>query len=335
MSQHLNTFAAWYQRPHRKKAYLIATKEISQMSTLSPRFVGFFLEVTQTENAQRTKCIKEPKCGCETVGGRHWQWSLKEELETCKQFLVAPEKENARHGVFNFAMALIDAHNLSQKPDTMFEKLKYAVKLIVACSFVHKNVEDGTFGYFYAHENNTLLEPSRIEATKEDLVNIKNVLKNTDVIEACTKERANTKWKFHKLSNFTVSAALLNELPMGCEGAVLPGPLTRNHTIICPTYEESTRELYNETLYIFRAIALYLHRHEGFEDLLMEQWLESLSEEVLANFPTLFDCCDTTVTFVMYSTSMLFLKLIVARRVINLLIKLKNWRGIWQLAKTS
>ena len=52
-------------------------------------------------------------------------------------------------------------------------------------------------------------------ATKEDLVKLKNMLSNTDVIEASTKERANTKWKFYKLANGSVFAALLKEFPMG------------------------------------------------------------------------------------------------------------------------
>ena len=37
------------------------------------------------------------------------------------------------------------------------------------------------------------MEPLQHVATKEDLVKIKNALKETDAIEACTKERANTK----------------------------------------------------------------------------------------------------------------------------------------------
>ena len=49
-------------------------------------------------------------------------------------------------------------------------------------------------------------------ATKEDLVKIKNVLSSFDVIEACTKEPANAKWKFYKRTNVTVPAVLLRDL---------------------------------------------------------------------------------------------------------------------------
>ena len=60
--------------------------------------------------------------------------------------------ENGRHQVFNFGMDILEANTLSQKLDTVFEKLKCAEKLKVAFGFVLKNVEDGTRRYYYGHE---------------------------------------------------------------------------------------------------------------------------------------------------------------------------------------
>ena len=92
--------------------------------------------------------------------------SLKEELQTCTHFLVDSELENGRHIVVIFAMEILDAHILSQKLDTVFEKLKCAAKWNVAFGFVLKNVEEGTCRYNYAHENNTEMERSKLVATK-------------------------------------------------------------------------------------------------------------------------------------------------------------------------
>ena len=69
----------------------------------------------------------------------------------------------------------------------------------------------------------------------------------------------NTKWRFYKLTNLTVFAALLEDVPMGCRNAVLPEPLLRNGTVNCLTYEENTRQPYNDNLCLFRAFALHLH----------------------------------------------------------------------------
>ena len=98
--------------------------------------------------------------------------------------------ENGRHRISIFAMEIMDAHTLSKKLDTVFEKLKCAAKLSIAFGFVLKNVEDGACRYYYAHENNTVMERSKLVATKEGLVKVKNVLSNIDLIEACTEERA-------------------------------------------------------------------------------------------------------------------------------------------------
>ena len=146
--------------------------------------------------------------------------SLKEELETCTHFLVHSEMEIGRHRVFHFAMNILDAQTLSQKRDTVFNRQKCAAQLNVPFGFVLKNVEDGTYWYYYAHESNILKEGSKLVATEGYLQKIKKVLSGTNVTEACTKERANTKWKFFNLVNLIVFAALFEEVAMDYKDAV-------------------------------------------------------------------------------------------------------------------
>ena len=129
-----------------------------------------------------------------------------------------------------------------------------------------KNVEDGTCRNNYAHENNTLIERSKHVATNGDLVKIKNVCSNTDVIEACIKERAVTKQKIYKPKFMTICAALIEEVPMGCKDAVLLEPLAKNHTVSCLTYEKNTRKPYNDSLFLFRALVLHLQGKKGLEE---------------------------------------------------------------------
>ena len=104
--------------------------------------------------------------------------------------------------------------------------------------------EDGKFIYFYAHENNSLLEQSKLVSNKDDMAKLKEILKKTDVIESCTKERPNTKWRFFKVTNLTIFAALLRGIPMGCKDAILPESLLKNHTVNCLTYEQKTKKPY-------------------------------------------------------------------------------------------
>ena len=98
------------------------------------------------------------------------------------------------------------------------------------------------------------------------MAKLKEILKKTDVIESCTKERSNTKWRFFKLTNLTIFAALMRDIPMGCKDAVLPESLLKNHTFICLTYEQNTKKPYKDNLCLFRALALHLHGNEGLEE---------------------------------------------------------------------
>ena len=145
---------------------------------------------------------------------------LGEDLRSCQKSLVDSELETARHKVFNYAVETLNETIVNEKLDLFFNKLKCAAKVNLAFGFVLKNIEDGGFRYFYAHENNTLLNRSKLVCTHDDLTKLKDFFNKTFGIESCSRERLNTKWRFYKLTNLTVFAALLKVVPMGCKDAV-------------------------------------------------------------------------------------------------------------------
>ena len=151
--------------------------------------------------------------------------SSREELRSCQHFLVNSELGRARHKVFNYAVEAPNETVVYEKLDHFFNNLNCAAKVNLAFGFILKNIEDGGFRYVYAHENNTLLDRSKLVSTHDDLAKLKDFLNQSDVIESCSRERTNTKWRFYKLTNLTVFAALLKDVPMGCKNAVLPEPL--------------------------------------------------------------------------------------------------------------
>ena len=108
-----------------------------------------------------------------------------------------------------------------------------------------KDIKDGSCRFYYAHENITLLERYEHVAFAEDFTKFKNLLNNTDVIESCTRKGAVIKWKFYKLTNVTVCASLLKEVPIGCKDTVLSDPLFRNQSVKCLTFEEISWKPYN------------------------------------------------------------------------------------------
>ena len=119
--------------------------------------------------------------------------SLREELQSFRHFLVNSEIQKGKHSVFNFAVNKLTAQVIEEKLDRVLDKLKCVSKLNLALGFILRNIEDGKFSYFSAHENNTLLEQSKFMSNKDDLAKLKEISKKTDVIGSCTKERSNTK----------------------------------------------------------------------------------------------------------------------------------------------
>ena len=101
---------------------------------------------------------------------------LRDELQSCKYFLVDSEIQKGRHSVFNFAVNKLTAQVIEQKLDRVLDKLRCVAKLNLAFGFILKNIEDGKFRYFYAHENNTLLEQSKLVSNKDDMAKLKEIL---------------------------------------------------------------------------------------------------------------------------------------------------------------
>ena len=75
--------------------------------------------------------------------------------------------------------------------------------------FVLGSIETGDYRYLYAHENNTLFDKSILLCTKADLTTIQNKVNKQDIIEICTQERQNTKWRFKLITSMTIFVALL------------------------------------------------------------------------------------------------------------------------------
>ena len=188
------------------------------------------------------------------------------ELQACQHFLVDSEFEKGRDGVSIFTMSNFDNFLNNKKLDLVFKGLTCAAKVYLAFVFVLKNVEDGSCRHFYAHENNKVMKRSKLVCTPDNITNRKEKLQKMDFVDLCTGERANTKWKFYKLTNLTVFAALLKDVPLGCKDSVLPEPFLKNQNVKCQLLKRNKRKPYHNNLCLFRAIALHLFGNEKMEE---------------------------------------------------------------------
>ena len=146
-------------------------------------FPGFYA-LGQHRNTQHGMQIgsRTRNVHVEHIVGDDEDRSLREELRSCQHFLVDSELERARHKVFNSAVKTLNETIANEKLDHFFNNLKCAAKGNLAFGFILKNIEDGGFRYFYAHENNTLLDRSKLVRTHDDLAKLKDFLNKTDAI---------------------------------------------------------------------------------------------------------------------------------------------------------
>ena len=117
----------------------------------------------------------------------------------------------------------------------------------MALGFVLRNVEDGKYLYFFAHENNLLLETSQLIANKEDLLELQKSVDELNIVELSARERSSTKWKFLFATNVTFFAALLKSIPVGCKDVLLPPHLVKRADVNCRTYKPN-KERYSDNL---------------------------------------------------------------------------------------
>ena len=183
---------------HIAKQHSLPRPSLTYKCELCHAEIPGFYALRQHKNTQHGKQIgfRASSIDVEDIVGDVDDQSLREELQSCRCFLVDSEIQKGRHSVFNFAVKNFAAQVIDEKLDRVLDKLKWVAKLNVALGFVLKNFKDGKLRYFYADENNTLLEQSNFVSKKDDMAKLKEILKKNDVIESCTNERSNTKWRF-------------------------------------------------------------------------------------------------------------------------------------------
>ena len=98
--------------------------------------------------------------------------SVREEFQSGQHFLLDSELERAIHKVFNYAVETLNETIVNEKLDQFFKNLKCAANVNLAFGFILRNGEDGGFRYFYAHENNTLLDQCKLVCTHDDLAKL-------------------------------------------------------------------------------------------------------------------------------------------------------------------
>ena len=147
--------------------------------------------------------------------------------------------------VFNFQVSKLDTEIIIKTLEKVFNKHGSAAKINIALGFVLRIIETCEYRSYYAHGNKNLFDNFHLLCTKADLITIEGKVEKIDIVEHCTQERQNTKWRFNLITNVTIFAALLKKIPMGYPDSVLTESLLKNHSVNC-LLSNKDKEPYND-----------------------------------------------------------------------------------------
>ena len=174
-----------------KKHPGVRAKNTQKCKICLEEFSGFYA-LRKHRRSQHGIPIRTSNLDSDTLLGDIAVVELKVETETCHQYLVDSEPAEGKHCVFNSAMSTFNNSLLNHELDHVFNQLNCATNVIFAFGFVLRNSKDGICRYFYAHENNTVMERSELVCTQNDMVNFTERMQKMDIVDHCTRERANT-----------------------------------------------------------------------------------------------------------------------------------------------
>ena len=112
-------------------------------------FPGFYA-LRQHKNTQHGKQIGfgASSIDVEDIVGDLDDQSLREEIQSCRHFLVDSEIQKGRHSMFNFAVNNLTAQVIEEKLDRVLDKLKCVAKLNLALGFILRIPKTGNSDVF-------------------------------------------------------------------------------------------------------------------------------------------------------------------------------------------
>ena len=205
----------------------------------------------------QTNVTVSRKVDLDTIMGDHANQQFREELHLVEHFLVDSESTRGKEHVLNYALTELSPAVMAKKLRLVFANLKNTAEINVSLGFVLRNIESGSYRYYYAHENLLLFNTSQFLSNEKDLDNIIAKFHLEYFVERATRERPNTKWKLAFATIMTVFAAILKEIPLGCQNLEIPSCILKNKKIFCPSTNSSYKP-YNGNLCLLRVVAFHL-----------------------------------------------------------------------------
>ena len=199
---------------------------------------------------------------------------LKEEYETNRSHILQQSSIGQIRSDYNLPTNDLQegVDPLMEQVQSIFDMETQAFRLNLAFGLILHNFETGEYRYFIPYQNEQLFDHNITISTQNDLSKLKLKLESMDISAYARKQRPDTKWKPHLITN-VIFFIHKTSYPLG-HGS-LPDFIKNNRCIISLVTSPNNRQhLYKDHLCAFRCLAMF-HQQANFEDAVItyyQQW---------------------------------------------------------------
>ena len=138
--------------------------------------------------------------------------------------------------------------------EDIFQRQTNAFKMNLSFSFILQHRETGEFRYYYASNNNQILNSSRLIRSQQDLENLLDHLAAKEFPSHLKDHRPNTKWVIERIVSLRIHL-VMTTYPLG-NPPKLPDYIKNNRFIIGLEKDENTAKMYKDHLCFFGCLAI-------------------------------------------------------------------------------
>ncbi|KAJ8049565.1 hypothetical protein HOLleu_02352 [Holothuria leucospilota] len=125
-------------------------------------------------------------------------------------------RHNRVQDVYNFRLNELDGERIGSLLLGVYNDQRVQFKLNMSFGFMLRHRVNGELRYFHAsHNNHRLFERPYVIGTRQDIIDVAQRFKTSDIGELVTRERENSAWVLEYVTNVSIYVFKLGDFPLG------------------------------------------------------------------------------------------------------------------------
>ena len=190
---------------------------------------------------------------------------LKDNYESNAVIILERDREGSAHSVYDLPLTnVFTIPQLVIRAQDIYERQQYIFRLNREFGLILRYTETREYRYFKPFPNDSLFQRPMYVSRRRDLNRLKLRLQRFNVTDFILRQRPNTQWKHHLITNVRFCLYHL-KYTLGRGGVKLPDYITNSRSIMSLD-KDSRKRLYKDHLCAFRCLVVHRgHFHDRLE----------------------------------------------------------------------